>query len=65
LYETKRVAEIPSALFNALRYCPSSLSCTSVAYAESFGQSGGILIVAITTAIWVGIFVQTLQKVGM
>merc|ERR1719453_2403994 len=34
-------------------------------FAETFGPGGGIVIVGLTTAIWVAVFVQTLQKVGM
>jgi len=33
--------------------------------AESFGPAGGAVIVSVTAVVWIGVFVLTLQKVGM
>jgi hypothetical protein len=33
--------------------------------AESFGPAGGAVIVSVTAIVWIGVFVLTLQKVGM
>ena len=33
--------------------------------AESFGAGGGIIIVGLTSAIWIGLFVKLLQKAGL